>query len=681
MTSRSIRPPLKHTPFTELLPDGSQFVSNPWYDWALKLEKAIDTLRVIVGDPDGDGVVDDGGLVDVDSLLTAEVTVFARDMLPTATSGCSALTAMEFGTGQANIHALLFDPTTDESADFHVTLPFSWAGRAFKIYVYFTQGAGATTYGVTWEVTANSTSDDESIILDLPTGSIITETRITQTAKLYITELSEAIPIARELNRDGDLVSLRIYRRPTHASDNLNIDAALIAVRFVLADTAPPTIPATSTEDPYFDSVILLLHGEGTDGSTTFTDSSSYNQTLTVGSGAVQVDTAQYKFGSASITNVGGGMGRIDFSVGAEGDAQEWTVEFWYRRSMTNPMFGLVLSNTNLTIRIGRAADGGTKQHKVLVVTSTYRAESATALSLDTWHHVAVTREWNDPTPTTRVFVDGIKEDEVTTSVGPLVAAGAAWTIGIANEFDGHIDELRISTVCRYTDDFTPQTLPFGETGPDISSGPAVSARWYESNAYTLVSDRIPPAPTGLNCIANFSSATDQVGIAHVSSADGTNAQVTRTGKVFLEFPTGADYGNFIGVLANSGFTAGFPTTAEPFGTTGYYCIHNIDYRTRSPGLITNGTASTNATYDWDPGDTIGMAIDWDTGKVWFHKNTIWLSGDPAAGTSPTFTLPSGAFTIVAGAYVLSGEIQVVDLRARSGTTLLLPPTGFSWYA
>ena len=27
------------------------------------------------------------------------------------------------------------------------------------------------------------------------------------------------------------------------------------------------------------------------------------------------------------------------------------------------------------------------------------------------------------------------------------------------------------------------------------------------------------------------------------------------------------------------------------------------------------------------------------------------------------------------------GEIQVLDLRARSGTTLLLPPTGFSWYA
>lgn len=686
MASRSIRPPLKHTPFTELLPDGTQFVTNSWYDWALNLQKAIDTLRVIVGDPDGDGVVDEGGIDDVNRLLAQEVTVFARDMLPTATGGCSALTVLEFGTGQPNVHALLFDPTTDESADFHVTLPFSWAGKAFKAYVYFTQETTATTYGVVWELAANCTGDDESIILDFETGSLITESRVTRPGKLYITALSDAIPISRQLNRDGDLCSLRLYRRPSNSSDNLDIDAALIAVRFVLADTLPdPT--ATDDEDPYIENVILLVQG-GTDGGLTIEDKSIYASTATITNYA-EFDDAHQVFGANSIKMSTQAAAVSAFSSSdpasrfgrLSGDV--FTIECWIYVGVTenyapSGLFFAWEDSANPILRIGIYA--ATPSAK-LYYSSTAHIKDTAALSAGL-HFLQFNLEADN---TYTLDVDGVLVYSGTNSTGvntagtykffvaSYVAAGSA----TAPTTQLWVSPLRMTKGISRARGSVP-TLPF-LTAEDTESGPAVSARWYESNAYTLISDRL--APTGLNCIANFSSATDQVGIAHVSSADGTNAQVTRTGKVFLEFPTGADYGNFIGVLANTGFTAGFPTTREPFGTAGYYCIHNIDYRTRSPGLITNGTASTNATYDWDPGDTIGMAIDWDTGKVWFHKNTIWLSGDPAAGTSPTFTLPSGAFTIVAGAYVLSGEIQVLDLRARSGTTLLLPPTGFDWYA
>jgi len=689
MASRSIRPPLKHTPFTELLPDGTQFVTNPWYDWALNLQKAIDTLRVIVGDPDGDGIVDDGGGVDdVNSLLAAEVTVFARDMLPSVTGGCSTLTAIEFGTGQPNVHALLFDSTTDESADFHVTLPFSWAGKSFKAYVYFTQETAATSYGVVWELAANCTGDDESIILDFETGSLITESRVTRAGKLYITALSEAIPISRQLNRDGDLCSLRIYRRPSNTSDNLNVDAALIAVRFALADTLPdPT--ATDDEDPYLENVILLVQG-GTDGGLTIEDKSVYASTATITNYATFDDTHQV-FGSNSIkaTTISSAIGSFSSSGASSrfgrisGDI--FTIECWlYIDTLENfapSSFTFSWWVAGLRIlEVGTYAN--TAGAKLRYRQSSETSLETVSISAGVLHFLQLNINADN---TYTLDLDGTVAYSGTNAHGNGNAGtyeffvGAAGSTGSASGPTTAVwtSPLRMTKGIARARGSVP-TLPF-LTAEDTESGPAISARWYESNAYTLISDRL--APTGLNCIANFSSATDQVGIAHVSSADGTNAQVTRTGKVYLEFPTGADYGNFIGVLANTGFTAGFPTTAEPFGTAGYYCIHNIDYRARSPGLITNGTASTNATYDWEPGDTIGMAIDWDTGKVWFNKNTIWLSGDPAAGTSPTFTLPSGAFTIVAGAYVLSGEIQVVDLRARSGTTLLLPPTGFSWYA
>ena len=57
----------------------------------------------------------------------------------------------------------------------------------------------------------------------------------------------------------------------------------------------PPPAPLT---DPYFSSVVLLLHGEGANASTAFVDRSSYAHTCTA-VGATQVSTAAAKFESS----------------------------------------------------------------------------------------------------------------------------------------------------------------------------------------------------------------------------------------------------------------------------------------------------------------------------------------------------------------------------------------------
>jgi hypothetical protein len=245
--STNIRPPLKHTPFDTTSPEGTILVSNEWYDWALSVRKSIDTLRTIVGDPDGDGIV-----TDVDKLLQADYVVFARDMLPTVTGGCSALTTIEFGVNQPNFHVLLFTPGVDESADFHCTLPFSWAGRKYKVQVYWGHGDLGTSFDVVWEVTANSTGDQETVILDFVGGAVITDVGGVA-GDLYIAELSSAIPISSFSNEDGDLISVRIYHRGTHASDNIDIEPGLIAVRFVLSDEAVDLPP-----NPILDPLTLL---------------------------------------------------------------------------------------------------------------------------------------------------------------------------------------------------------------------------------------------------------------------------------------------------------------------------------------------------------------------------------------------------------------------------------------
>ena len=52
--------------------------------------------------------------------------------------------------------------------------------------------------------------------------------------------------------------------------------------------------------DEEFDKVSLLLHGDGTNGSTTIVDSSSNVNSVTANNGA-QISTTQSKFGGSSI--------------------------------------------------------------------------------------------------------------------------------------------------------------------------------------------------------------------------------------------------------------------------------------------------------------------------------------------------------------------------------------------
>lgn len=178
-----------------------------------------------------------------------DVAVFAVDMRPTQTDGCDAITTVEFGPNQPNFHALLFPPGVDTSADFHCMLPFSWAGKYFRCYVYWGHGSGGTDFDVSWEIVANTTYDNETVILDFVPGIPFDDTGGTA-GNLYIAQSGD-VPIASYENEEGSLVSIRVYRRgATSATDNLDIDAALLAVRFTLADV-PVVVPEPSPGELY----------------------------------------------------------------------------------------------------------------------------------------------------------------------------------------------------------------------------------------------------------------------------------------------------------------------------------------------------------------------------------------------------------------------------------------------
>ncbi len=226
-------------------------------------------------------------------------------------------------------------------------------------------------------------------------------------------------------------------------------------------------------QDLYYDSVSLLLHGNGTDGSTTFTDNSPSPKTITP-FGNAQIDTAQSKFGGASMLFDGTGdylstPYTSDWSPGS-GD---YTVECWIRPTSLSGNSTIVapLSGT----RGWRFYFDSSNGRVVLLKYDSsgnvsFPLTSTTLLTVNTWQHVA----WTKVGATYRLFINGIKDAETTDSVeistdnSPPLIVGRTGNID-GGYFVGNIDDLRITKgVARYTANFTPTTEQFADTGPAI---------------------------------------------------------------------------------------------------------------------------------------------------------------------------------------------------------------------
>jgi hypothetical protein len=231
----------------------------------------------------------------------------------------------------------------------------------------------------------------------------------------------------------------------------------------------PPTLPFYNTTiptvDPSFSSVTLLLHMNGADGSTTFTDSSSLNNAVTYTDfqGSVRIRTAQSRFGGASGSATGGWLTLPNSSSFALGlSAQPFTLELWMWPSAA--VDGGIIMGTG---------DGGAQwnhaqgpQYDLAVISSTIKwrwndnLDATPAVisiplpTLNQWHHYAVSYNGS----ITRVFLNGVESGSSTAVYNtPTVAPNRRQIFrGIDTvTFSGYIDELRITKgVARYTSNF-----------------------------------------------------------------------------------------------------------------------------------------------------------------------------------------------------------------------------------
>ena len=226
--------------------------------------------------------------------------------------------------------------------------------------------------------------------------------------------------------------------------------------------------PAPAPTDPDFASVSLLLHMDGADESTTFTDSSSNVLTVTANGGA-EISTAESKFGGASgLFNIGGYL--VVPKVAAEFGTDNFSIEMWTYASATQTSgFPCVFSNYasygSNALALFAGTEATTANKWVLTFDGVFPGiESTNDIPYGEWAHVAVVRNAD----TLTLYVNGVSEGSADVSGRDLTGNATDWYVNGAgdglgtNNYIGYIDELRITKgVARYTANFTPPTAPF----------------------------------------------------------------------------------------------------------------------------------------------------------------------------------------------------------------------------
>lgn len=228
--------------------------------------------------------------------------------------------------------------------------------------------------------------------------------------------------------------------------------------RTSISPDAPYALPVLA------DNLSLWLECEGTNGSSTITDSGPTNHTITALSGAV-LTTSRARFGSSCLDLTASGSwirladhANFDFSGGS------FCVAAWFFYSSLSSV-GTIYNQTTgtdyvwLSLRTtsGRSyASFLLRESGVDVIT----LEGGTdQLRPNNWNHIEIDENDNDY----YLFLNGQRVAYASSAYRPanytgVVQIGA--TVGI-NKFTGYLDDYLVSKTYRHTEDFWPDRIDY----------------------------------------------------------------------------------------------------------------------------------------------------------------------------------------------------------------------------
>jgi hypothetical protein len=210
---------------------------------------------------------------------------------------------------------------------------------------------------------------------------------------------------------------------------------------------------SNASADPNFSSVVLLCGFNGSNGSTSFADESPLGLALTA-TGSAQISTAQSVFNGSSLSLDGSSSLVLptNSSLALSGD---FTVEARCRFNANGKMM-LLGSRSGLNQQIARGNSGGSGVLSVLSSAFDF-PEAAFADAVNTWFAL----RWAKSGTTIYFFTNGALLGSGSCPGTFDFSGGKIGTINGSNNFDGFIDELRITTMCRSTASYTVDTAPF----------------------------------------------------------------------------------------------------------------------------------------------------------------------------------------------------------------------------
>jgi hypothetical protein len=366
--------------------------------------------------------------------------------------------------------------TPNDSNYFRIT---SYGGETHSSdYAYYQSGA--------W------TADSSSYQLQYET--YITPQTITSVA-------SEYVSVADSYSQSSD-VSAWLDINSSAVTETLNSQNAYYWYSFdpsssygAGTEIVVPKPAIAAVYDGIDSATAYISHFDGSDASTTITDSSANNILMTVSGSKTSLNTSTKKIGTASFRQESGAVAGSDWALSSASSefnlsTTDWTIEAWvYVSSTSSTMLAIgenvSLNNNNLHFQFEHGAGSGSSSSSVYVyeygtgtASNPYHV-TMTGPTWSQWQHYAWVRQGT----VLKSYLDGTLSTTHTCNadygwtgntylklgnrLGP--SGGKAWAKTTGDVF---MDELRISRTARYTGNFTPRTTAFTDslTTPSVAS-------------------------------------------------------------------------------------------------------------------------------------------------------------------------------------------------------------------
>jgi RHS repeat-associated protein len=411
----------------------------------------------------------------------------------------------------------------------------------------------------------------------------------------------------------------------------------------------------TATSDPGGTSATssvnypgALLHLDGANGSTTFTDVLGHSFS---GQGSAAISTAQSRFGSASLALNGTTDYLSSPSVSAlTPGANDFTYEAWVyptgrgsaqavifdKQASSSSYSGPIVAIASSTGYLFALATGGSAWDVAI--------SGATVVSLNAWHHVAFVRKASLFT----LYLDGVAQGTATASIaqaddGSAQLIGAAWNSGTGSFFPGYIDDVRIGNgVAVYTANFTPPTVALtlvAQASPitvsGLTNGTAYTFTVTATNAIgtgsaSTASNSVTPEPAtvpGAPTIGTATAGNAQATVAFAAPASNGGSAITRytatsNPSAITATTTTVDPGALLHFDGTNGSTTFTDVLGHAFSSGNGAALSTANFEFGTASLSLNGSnqsISTPSSADFD------LAGDF-TIEAWVYYNTVSTS-------------------------------------------------------